>query len=107
MPEPDLLQIFARPVHDAGIPYLVAGSVGAMLYSEPRLTLDIDFAVCVLVPKLRLGTRVPAKLCFGGGTLAVATRAPWATELRRQVRSQTEFGNEGANEGAREEVEHG
>lgn len=52
MPEPDLLQIFARPIHDAGIPYLVAGSVGAMLYSEPRLTLDIDFAVSI--PNARL-----------------------------------------------------
>ena len=52
MPEPDLLQIFARPVHDAGIPYLVAGSVGAMLYSEPRLTLDIDLVVSI--PNARL-----------------------------------------------------
>ena len=52
MPEPDLLQIFARPVHDAGMPYVVAGSVGAMLYSEPRLTLDIDFAVSI--PNARL-----------------------------------------------------
>ena len=52
MPEPDLLQIFARPLHDAGIPYLVAGSVGAMLYSEPRLTLDIDLAVSI--PNARL-----------------------------------------------------
>ncbi len=52
MPEPDLLQIFARPVHDAGIPYLVAGSVGAMFYAEPRLTLDIDLAVSI--PNARL-----------------------------------------------------
>jgi hypothetical protein len=37
---------------------------------------------CVLVPKLRLGTRSPAKLCFGGGTLSVDTRAYRATELR-------------------------
>ena len=54
MPEPDLLQIFARPVHDAGIPYLVAGSVGALLYSEPRLTLDIDLAVSI--PNARLAS---------------------------------------------------
>ena len=47
MPEPDLLQIFARPVHDAGIPYLVAGSVGAMFYTEPRLALDINLAVSI------------------------------------------------------------
>jgi hypothetical protein len=51
-------------------------------------------APCPLVPKLRLETRLSAKLCFGGGTLACAD-ARKATELRRQVRSQTEFGNEG------------
>jgi len=45
VPEPDLLEIFARPLHEAGARYLVAGSLGAMLYSEPRLTLDIDLAV--------------------------------------------------------------
>ena len=37
-----------------------------------------------LVPKLHLGTRVPAKLCF----------AARATELRGQVRSQVQLGNE-------------
>ena len=45
MREPDLLEIFARPLHQAGARYLVAGSLGAMLYSEPRLTLDIDIPV--------------------------------------------------------------
>jgi hypothetical protein len=45
VPEPDLLEIFARPLHETGAQYLVAGSLGAMLYSEPRLTLDIDIAV--------------------------------------------------------------
>ncbi len=39
MPELDLLELFARPLHRAGARYLVAGSVGAMLYSEPRLTI--------------------------------------------------------------------
>ena len=47
MPEPDLLELFARPLHRAGACYLVAGSVGAMLYSEPRLTIDIDLAVAL------------------------------------------------------------
>lgn len=45
MGEPDLLSLFVRPLHDAGLRYLVAGSMGAMLYSEPRLTIDIDLAV--------------------------------------------------------------
>ena len=45
MPEPDLVEIFAAPLHRSGARYLVAGSVGAMIYSEPRLTIDIDLAV--------------------------------------------------------------
>lgn len=47
VPDPDLLEIFVRPLHDAGSRYLVAGSLGSMLYSEPRLTLDIDLAVAL------------------------------------------------------------
>jgi len=45
VPEPDLVEIFAAPLHRSGDRYLVAGSVGAMVYSEPRLTIDIDLAV--------------------------------------------------------------
>ncbi len=45
MPEPDLVELFAGPLHRSGARYLVAGSVGAMIYSEPRLTIDIDLAV--------------------------------------------------------------
>jgi hypothetical protein len=45
--EPDLLELFVRPLHDAGIRYLVSGSLGSMLYSEPRLTIDIDLAVAL------------------------------------------------------------
>ena len=41
-PEPNLIEIFCAPLHQAGIRYLVADSVGSMHYSEPRLTLDID-----------------------------------------------------------------
>lgn len=47
MPEPDLVELFASPLHRAGARYLVAGSVGAMIYSEPRLTIDIDLAVAL------------------------------------------------------------
>ena len=46
-PEPNLIALFARPLHDAGIRYLIAGSVGSMHYSEPRLTLDIDIPLLV------------------------------------------------------------
>lgn len=47
MPEPDLVEIFAAPLHRSRARYLVAGSVGAMVYSEPRLTIDIDLAVAL------------------------------------------------------------
>jgi hypothetical protein len=30
--EPDLIELFVRPLHDAAIRYLVAGSLGSMLY---------------------------------------------------------------------------
>lgn len=53
MPEPDLLRIFARPIHDAGMRYLVTGSVGSIFFSEPRLTLDIDFAVAFSAAEVR------------------------------------------------------
>ena len=44
-PPPDLLRLFVRPIHDAGLPYLAVGSVGSIFYGEPRLTLDVDLAV--------------------------------------------------------------
>ena len=46
-PEPNLVELFVRPLHDAGIRYVIAGSVGSMHYSEPRLTLDIDIPLFV------------------------------------------------------------
>ena len=45
MPEPDLIEIFAQPLNQAGIRYFVSGSVAAMLYGEPRVTHDIDLVV--------------------------------------------------------------
>jgi hypothetical protein len=45
MPEPDLIQLFAQPLNQLGVRYLVSGSVAAMLYGEPRVTHDIDFVV--------------------------------------------------------------
>jgi hypothetical protein len=34
-----------KSLNSCGIPYMVTGSVGAMLYGEPRLTNDIDVVV--------------------------------------------------------------
>jgi len=45
MLEPDLIELFVRPLDELGIRYLVSGSVAAMLYGEPRVTHDIDLVV--------------------------------------------------------------
>lgn len=45
MPEPDLIELFIRPLSGAQIRYFISGSVAAMLYGEPRVTLDIDLVV--------------------------------------------------------------
>jgi hypothetical protein len=45
VPEPDLIELFAQPLNQLGVRYLVSGSVAAMLYGEPRVTHDIDFVV--------------------------------------------------------------
>lgn len=45
MPEPDLIELFVRPLERLEIRYLISGSVAAMLYGEPRVTHDIDFVV--------------------------------------------------------------
>jgi hypothetical protein len=45
MPEPDLIELFVRPLNRLEFRYLVSGSVAAMLYGEPRVTHDIDFVV--------------------------------------------------------------
>lgn len=45
MREPDLIELFVRPLEQAQLQYLISGSVAAMLYGEPRVTLDIDFVV--------------------------------------------------------------
>jgi len=45
MPEPDLIELFVRPLNSEGIRYLVSGSVASMLYGEPRVTHDVDLVV--------------------------------------------------------------
>jgi hypothetical protein len=45
MPELELFLLFARPLQLAGIRYIVTGSVAAIFYGEPRLTLDVDLVV--------------------------------------------------------------
>ena len=45
MPEAELFLLFVRPLQRAGIRYIVTGSVAAIFYGEPRLTLDVDLVV--------------------------------------------------------------
>jgi hypothetical protein len=42
---PDLYQAFIKPLHEAGLSYMVTGSVASIAYGEPRLTLDVDLVV--------------------------------------------------------------
>jgi len=43
MDDPELSLLFIRPLNRHGIRYVVAGSVAAILYGEPRFTYDVDF----------------------------------------------------------------
>ncbi len=50
VPEPDLIALFARPLREVGIRYLIAGSVGSVHYSEPRLTEDTPNSPVQIAP---------------------------------------------------------
>ncbi len=45
MPELEFFLLFTRPLRQAGIRHIVTGSVAAIFYGEPRLTLDVDLVV--------------------------------------------------------------
>src|SRR2546423_8648216 len=45
MQDPDLIELFVKPLNDLGARYIISGSVAAMLYGEPRVTHDIDLVV--------------------------------------------------------------
>lgn len=83
MPEPDLIELFAQPLNQAGIRYLVSGSVAAMLYGEPRVTHDIDFVVFLRsedVPRL--------SVIFPPPEFHVPPAAVIIEEIARQRRGQ-------------------
>ncbi len=40
--EPNLIGLFIAPLNRAGIEYMVTGGLAAIVYGQPRLTLDID-----------------------------------------------------------------
>ncbi len=66
--EPEPLEYFARPLHQLGGRYLVAGSLGAMLYSEPSPTLDIAISPWCWLPSR-------GDMGFGGLLAGVPARA--------------------------------
>lgn len=47
METPDLFALFVRPLHRAGLRYMVSGSLASVHYGEPRLTMDVDVALHV------------------------------------------------------------
>lgn len=47
MAEPGLVELFVRPLHEAGIVYFVTGGVATIVYGEPRFTRDIDIVLAV------------------------------------------------------------
>ena len=57
----DFFLVFTQPLDQAGIRYMVAGSVASIVYGEPRLTNDVDLVV-VLNDSLiqQLATLFPA-----------------------------------------------
>ncbi len=83
MPEPDLIELFVRPLERLQFRYLVSGSVAAMLYGEPRLTHDIDFVIFLRSPDIgRLPEAYPAPDFYLPPPEVIAT------EAARQQRGQ-------------------
>jgi hypothetical protein len=41
----ELFRRFAQPLNSLGIPYMATGAVAAVVYGEPRLTLDLDLVL--------------------------------------------------------------
>ena len=50
MSQPELLKLVARRLEEAGIEYMVTGSVASSLQGEPRATHDIDIVLSVRAP---------------------------------------------------------
>jgi len=62
MHDPELFVLFTHPLDEAGLTYMVTGSVAAMVYGEPRLTNDIDIVLELGPPRAtELATLFPAE----------------------------------------------
>jgi hypothetical protein len=49
VPTPEILGAIGEPLNGSGIPYFVTGSVAAIVYGEPRLTVDVDLVLQLVV----------------------------------------------------------
>jgi len=47
-----LFVAFTTRLEQAGVPYMVTGSVASMIYGEPRLTLDVDLVIEIDEPHI-------------------------------------------------------
>lgn len=45
MTAPDLYRLLVKPLHAAGLEYMITGAVAAIAYGEPRMTNDVDVVV--------------------------------------------------------------
>jgi hypothetical protein len=65
MPEADYYSIFLPRLNDAGIVYMVTGSMACIIYGQPRMTHDIDLVIALDVHKADLfSTLFPSELFY-------------------------------------------
>jgi hypothetical protein len=58
MQDPDLIALFVAPLENAGIRYMITGSIASSIYGEPRNTLDIDLVVLIQSDQIPLLPRL-------------------------------------------------
>ena len=66
MPGPELFSLFVEPLNRAGLRYMVTGSLAAIAYGEPRLTLDVDLVLALppeALPTLAVSFPAPDFYC--------------------------------------------
>ncbi|MEO8584531.1 MAG: hypothetical protein ABI584_00065 [Acidobacteriota bacterium] len=77
MPDADLIELFVAPLNDAGLTYMVTGSVASMLYAEPRFTADVDVVLRLTAPEdLRKAFSSPGYYCPPADVIAVEMARP-------------------------------
>ena len=81
MPEADPLLVFPQRLDQAGIAYMITGSIASIIYGEPRMTHDIDLV-------LELSTQQVAKFCaaFSESEFYCPPAEVICVELNRDIR---------------------